>query len=396
MTTHHEIDRTDLYRLVWSEPLTKLAERYGLSDVGLRKVCVRHDIPLPPQGYRRQVAAGRTPKPVPLPKSKTGTMVEFMSPSPPPVRQTADDAFAPLIEREGRPENRIVVAAEPDDIHPVAKRILKALKAAKPDKYGAVVYEGQDPFRVRVPPGSVDRAVALIDAFVKALVGRRIEVRTGGQGSGGAGIMIADEPGRITIEEASQRQPHKSTEAEKALTRRYGYSSAPMYDFVPSGVMTIQIASAKYQDGVRSLWKDGRTRKVELCLNEVMVGLYLSARSAAETKRKAAIREERAEQENARRAALRSERASAQRQLDELETQSLAWERAQRMRAFIAAFEMSARAATGVLSEEASLWVAESSRHADRIDPLTPTPVSPLDYEDRALMPISPWQIKDD
>lgn len=396
MTIHHEIDRADLYRLVWSEPLTRLAERYGLSDVGLRKVCVRHDIPLPPQGYRQQLAAGRAPKPAPLPKSKTGTMVEFTSPSPPFVRQPADDVFAPLIEREGNPENRIVVTANPDDFHPVARRVLKALKAAKPDKYGAVVYEGQDPFRVRVPPGSVDRAVALIDAFVKALIVRRIEVRTGGQGPDGAGIMIANEPGRITIEEASQRQPHKSTEAEKALTRRYGYSSAPMYDFVPSGVVTIQIASAKYQDGVRSLWKDGRTRKVEACLNEVIVGLYLSARSTAETKRKAAIREQRAEEENGRRAALRSERANAQRQLDDLETQSLAWDKAQRMRAFIAAFEMSARATTGVLSEEASLWVTENSRHADRTDPLTPTPVSALDYEDRDLMPISPWQIKDD
>lgn len=393
--THHKIDRADLYRLVWSEPLTRLAERYGLSDVGLRKVCVRHDIPLPPQGYRQQLAAGRTPKPIPLPKSKTGTMVEFMSPSPPLVRQPTDDAFAPLIEHEGHPANRIIVAAEPDDIHPVARRIFKALKAAKPDKYGAVVYEGQDPFRVRVPPESIDRAVALVDAFIKAFVVRRIEVRIGGQSSGGAGIMIADEPGRITIEEASQRQAHRSTEAEKAWTRRYGYSTAPMYDFVPSGVMTIQIASAKYQDGVRSLWKDGRTRKVETCLNEVIVGLYLAARSATETMRKAAIREQRAEDENGRRAALRFERASAQRQLDELETQSLAWEKAQRMRAFIAAFEISSRAPTGVLSEEASRWVIENSRHADRIDPLTPTPVSALDYEDRDLMPISPWQIKD-
>ncbi|MDP3370639.1 MAG: hypothetical protein Q8M32_12440 [Brevundimonas sp.] len=396
MTIHHCIDRADLYRLVWSEPLTKLAERYGLSDVGLRKVCVRYDIPLPPQGYRQQVAAGRAPKPIPLPKSKAGTMVEFTSPSPPLIRQPADDAFAPLIEHEGRPENRIVVTAEPDDIHPVARRVLKALKAARPDKYGAVVYEGQDPFRVRVPPGSIDRAVNLIDAFVKALAVRRIEVRMHGDGSGGAGIMIADEPGRITIEEASQRQAHKSTDAEKARTRRYGYSTAPMYDFVPSGVMTIQISSAKYRDGVRSLWKDGRTRKIEACLNELMIGLYLAARSATEAKRKAAIREQRAEEENARRAALRLDRATAQRQLDDLEARSLAWDKAQRMRAFIAAFEVSRRQPTGVLSEEESLWVTECSRHADRLDPLTPTPVSPLDYEDRELAPISPWQIKDD
>jgi hypothetical protein len=37
--------------LIWSMPMTKLSKQFELSDVGLRKICVKHQIPLPPQGH---------------------------------------------------------------------------------------------------------------------------------------------------------------------------------------------------------------------------------------------------------------------------------------------------------------------------------------------------------
>jgi hypothetical protein len=36
--------RSELYALVWQEPMTKLAKRFKLSDVGLRKICTKHGI----------------------------------------------------------------------------------------------------------------------------------------------------------------------------------------------------------------------------------------------------------------------------------------------------------------------------------------------------------------
>ena len=44
------ITRTELYERVWAEPIRKLSKEYGLSDVGLAKVCRRYDIPIPPRG----------------------------------------------------------------------------------------------------------------------------------------------------------------------------------------------------------------------------------------------------------------------------------------------------------------------------------------------------------
>lgn len=38
----------EFYDLVWSNPMTKLAKDFGLSDVALLKLYRRHQIPTPP------------------------------------------------------------------------------------------------------------------------------------------------------------------------------------------------------------------------------------------------------------------------------------------------------------------------------------------------------------
>jgi hypothetical protein len=54
--------RDKLHEEIWTEPMTKVAERYGLSDVGLKKICVKHRIPTPPRGYWARSKAGKKNK----------------------------------------------------------------------------------------------------------------------------------------------------------------------------------------------------------------------------------------------------------------------------------------------------------------------------------------------
>jgi len=58
-TKSHKFTRQELYDLAWSEPMKTLAERFGLSDVGLAKACKRYDIPRPPRGYWAKLKAGK-------------------------------------------------------------------------------------------------------------------------------------------------------------------------------------------------------------------------------------------------------------------------------------------------------------------------------------------------
>ena len=63
----HYIDREELYKLVWSAPVSEVAAHFGISDVGLAKVCHRTRIPVPARGYWARIESGRLLKPEPLP-----------------------------------------------------------------------------------------------------------------------------------------------------------------------------------------------------------------------------------------------------------------------------------------------------------------------------------------
>ena len=52
---YHEIS---YMKEVWSEPLGKLAMRYGASFTNLKDICLKHRIPLPSCNYWEKVAAG--------------------------------------------------------------------------------------------------------------------------------------------------------------------------------------------------------------------------------------------------------------------------------------------------------------------------------------------------
>jgi len=53
------LSREALYELVWAEPVRAVAENYGLSDVGLRRICARAEIPVPERGYWAKLRAGK-------------------------------------------------------------------------------------------------------------------------------------------------------------------------------------------------------------------------------------------------------------------------------------------------------------------------------------------------
>jgi hypothetical protein len=44
-------DRQKIYEEIWSEPMQHVVKRYGISDVGLEKVCRKLNVPRPERGY---------------------------------------------------------------------------------------------------------------------------------------------------------------------------------------------------------------------------------------------------------------------------------------------------------------------------------------------------------
>src|SRR5438045_1446917 len=68
ITGRKRFTREELYDLVWSEPMTKAAQRFGMSDVGLKKICVKNSVPVPARGYWRRLEVGKGTRRPPLSK----------------------------------------------------------------------------------------------------------------------------------------------------------------------------------------------------------------------------------------------------------------------------------------------------------------------------------------
>jgi hypothetical protein len=50
------ISREALYALVWSEPMTRVAERFGVSGSYMARVCELMNVPRPERGYWAKLA----------------------------------------------------------------------------------------------------------------------------------------------------------------------------------------------------------------------------------------------------------------------------------------------------------------------------------------------------
>jgi hypothetical protein len=66
------ITREELYKQIWSEPATKLAQRYDVSSSYLARVCEGLNVPHPPRGYWARKAAGEKMPVPPLPPAGPG------------------------------------------------------------------------------------------------------------------------------------------------------------------------------------------------------------------------------------------------------------------------------------------------------------------------------------
>jgi hypothetical protein len=70
------VSRDDLYWLVWSEPMTKIAERFEVSGSYLARICTLLNAPGPERGYWAKLAHGNAPPQPPLqapdPGDRTG------------------------------------------------------------------------------------------------------------------------------------------------------------------------------------------------------------------------------------------------------------------------------------------------------------------------------------
>ena len=71
------VSREALYEMVWSEPMLRVAARFGVSSSYMARVCTLLNVPRPERGYWAKLAVGKAPKQPPLPELRPGDPLEW-------------------------------------------------------------------------------------------------------------------------------------------------------------------------------------------------------------------------------------------------------------------------------------------------------------------------------
>jgi hypothetical protein len=368
-------DRAKLLEEVWSEPVQLVAPRYGLSDVGLKKLCTRLQIPTPPRGHWAKVKAGKRVSPCPKLREYTGYPGYLYRPAATPsVQDSAAEIVDTRLQRvlnfERQPENQIVVPERIKVWHPVVTAAREALVRPIIDQRGMPQTHGNG-LNISVSPALQSRALKVADTLLKALEKRGYTVR---QGQHRVEILMFGHVLHLRLFEASLRSQYEPTAKELAAQAKGEWSYWAKWQFTPSGRLQVLV-----NEGYGGKIFDSDSRPVELQLNK-LVGL-MATRAVEFLVRNERQAIEDAERQRVREAALeRKRRQDAEKQrLAKLEVDAQNWRRAQAIREYLNALEQSAERHEHTMEQlELLRW---GRAKADWIDPLKPDVVDVLDEE---------------
>lgn len=325
------LNRQGLYSLVWEKPVIHVAKRYGISDVALRKICKKHDVPLPPLGYWAKLAHGKKVIQPPLPPCRDGVLDRVHLVEKPVIAEPAAVTEARVIaqEREGAAAKITLPTQQPANLHFTARAAERTLRKSDPDQEGFIASSGPGLVTIRIGPPNIERAVLLLDTFLKALIARGFKVSDDEKG---VAITLDGEVFWMSISEGRDRRTHAPTkeEREKQADRERWRAQYPgMYsanskayrswDYFPSGRLAFDLTGDwrdRWQPISAGRWGDRTSKRVEEYFSDAVVALTATA---ALIKHQRALAEEAARRaaeaaEQRRREAARRERADKRHQ----------------------------------------------------------------------------------
>ena len=368
------INRDELYEQVWNEPTIKLAPKYGISNVGLKKICKKLNVPTPPRGYWAKIQNNIRVEKTPLPKIKHGEQSTYtiqkngkFHEDDPDLSDEANQIIAAFESVE-----QINVPERLNSPHPLVRMTRNALSSGKSDEYGVLYKWPQKHLDIRVSPNILNRALRIMDGILRFFEkqGYEVSIGDGQQSPTGTYIKILGEKVQIYIHERSNRQDHVLTEKEKQeLKRGYGFF-IKKYDYIPSGKLNLHIENWGAR-GVRQRWSDGKKQRIENILKDFVICIV----KVADLRRTARIEREEQErrraEERRRQAEMERLRQIEEERLRDFENQATLWFKSSQLREYIKAVEnASAERGFFINDEPFKSWLNWAKNHANSIDPL--------------------------
>ena len=349
-------NRENLYEEVWSEPLTKVAKRYNMSDVAIAKACRKLKIPLPGRGYWARVAAGEKIKPTPLPKATNIPIVEHTVREP-----KLSEPEAPLDAELLRiQELKTSGAFAPDRSdqslmrHPLVKLTKQAFVGAITNSRGVLMQRSTAGFDIAVTRSSLQRAILIAARLIEVWEQQGLKVSLGVQHKGTV-FHIFNEQIEVKVAERVKQERIENPSSKYSWDRW-------VTKYHATGVLVVRLP----RTWPTREWRDSAHKKLEELIPECVAGIM----AAGVKELRNSERLQREEQEAQRKA---EEMSALRKQIEEEEKKIAALDRE--------AYLLAASVRGDLINPDspAGNWVIWAKDQADRLDPLKPNPPSILD-----------------
>jgi hypothetical protein len=346
------LTREELYGMVWEEPLTTLSKKFAISDNGLRKICRKMEIPLPPNGYWQKLRFGKHVTTTKLPSydgdkdiilgkrdEQEGNMDPNISPHKKLKLEILEDvkSFLEVPERLSNPD--ILVQEARDCLND---------KNRNHSRHSGMLSTRDGYLTIRVSKDNVSRALRFMDTLIKLLRRR--------------GHIVENKYDKTYIIIIGQKIEVSLKEKLKRVEVPTNYSWV-YHEYQPTGILTFRVEGYH-----QKIWEDDK-ELIENKLADILAYLELKAAKMREEwlyyeeQRKIREAKELIEKE------IKARKEKEIRDFNKLVKEANQWHQTQIIRSYIRYVEDKALE-NGELTNELKHWIGWSKEKTDWYDPI--------------------------
>ena len=361
------VTREELYQMVWQQPMSRLAEEFGISGNGLAKVCDRLNVPYPPRGYWAKKEAGKPVVTFKLPPWKDGvpqaTDIHPTPPKPAPLPK-AEQAAAAATERVGD----LVVPDSLDDLHPRMRAWIAdhAKKRREREQENRSRRHGQ----WWTPPLIPDLTERDLYRFrVTSAIFRGVE-RAGGK------IENSPITGKVTfLIEGHKVECSIVEKMVKSLKQREEQRNWTAYpDHYQSGLESsgyLRVGITTYLAGRQSQWVETDKTKISKLLPEIVGAIIAAGPVLEQAEREREEREQRYRDQEARRYEARRLKETDDKRWNRFREFAANWDERAKLLVFLAEVEARLAVEGDVIVSDRLLseWIEWAKARTESLDP---------------------------
>lgn len=361
------LTREELYELVWSKPVIHIAKEYGFSDNGIRKICKKHDIPLPKSGYWSKLKFNKKVDKIKLPKQNDSLQISLEKTNN--LLYTGAHPLSELALRKKEIEETkglsLTVPSRLSNAHKytlATKTYQEKLFLRNKTRNWNIELNSRDVLSINVSEKLLGRALRFMDTLVKVLEKRGYQVK-------------ANNKTEVVIKE--QTYSLRLTEKNRRVKRETNHSW-DSYDFEPTGNMCLKIdRSYPIKE-----WSDSKSKFLEERLVDILAWLELRAKRDEQEAIEWAIRHKQYEEQRKREEELQKLKDKELAMFESLFHTATRWHKSQYLRNYIKEFEQYA-IKSNTLDLDKEKWIKWAKEKADWFDPFIEKEVELLKDIDR-------------